>query len=198
MVPPSAFDKSYSFISMLSENKAVFDQKLNSATVSSISEEYNQLRESANNMLGDETDYKLEEKKGDITLQEILQHYKDMLKDLEKKYNRERKKIRKYRTTYTHSRTLTNFDNGEINPLLKNLYNPPVEGALSENTVLTIWGNKRRDKKFIQATCNLNFPKIKTLSITHMNKISYEADFLALNKFMAHALTCNLTYLHLS
>lgn len=146
-----------------------------------------------------ETDkMELQEKKSNITVDEILNHYKNMLKDLEKKYNKERKRVRKFKTQYAIPRHCDKTNEEDINPLLKQLYNPPVEGALSEAAALTIWANKSKDKKFIRATCNLNYPQIKTLSINHMNKIRSETDTVCLNKLLAHSIINPLEYLHLS
>lgn len=42
-VPPSAFDKSYNFISLLSESKPAFEKAMKSFTIGNIKEEYNYL-----------------------------------------------------------------------------------------------------------------------------------------------------------
>lgn len=195
-VSPTAFPKYYSFISLLVEDKEEFDRQLKTRTVHSIDEEYKDLRNSVTKILGDR-DYGLEQQKDDITMEQILQHYKAMVDNLQRKYTKEKTKITRFKTHYPRPRSTVTFNEAEINPLLKNLYNEPVEGALNENTVLTIWGSKSQDRKFVCETSNYNFPQIKTLSITKMNKISQEFDILCFNKFMGHSITKKLSYLHL-
>ena len=190
----SLFDKSFKFISLLSESEENFDKRLNTSTVPSINKEYDELKQIVEEVVGKDDAIKLDEHRDQVSLIEILQTYKDIIRYQGNRSGKSSRKLKKY----YHERKLNRFNDTEINPLLKSLYNPPVEGALNENTVLNIWCNQSRDRKFIQEVSHLNFPKIKTLSLTYMDKIKSKKDVLSFNQFLAHSITKNIDYLHLS
>lgn len=187
-------ERAFKFITMLSETEKNFDDRIQLATITSINDEYDQLVDLSSRVLGEDDSIKLDIHRDHVTLKEILQSYKDILKYMDRKAHHTNKKGKKY----YRQRGLTRFNEEEINPILQSLYNPPAEGILNENTVLHIWCDKSQDRKFLDDVSNMNFPPLKTLSLTSVYKIKSKKSIISFNKFLAHSITKNMSYLHIS